>query len=116
MTVALYCPLVRPVMLAVKVIFEVAPEASLPLAGLTVSQGAEGVPAVHLRPLPPVLVTTTVCAAGLLPPAVAVKLTVVVLSCKAGGAMLMMIGIVIGLFATGLPVAGSVAVTTTLVV
>src|SRR5579875_3984456 len=99
-----------------KVRLEVVPDVSLPLVGVTVSQAVEGVPTVHCKPSPPMLVMPTVCDAGLLPPAIALKLSVVVLSCMAGAATLMVMGIVTGLFATGLPVTESVAVIATLVV
>jgi hypothetical protein len=56
------------------------------------------------------------CDGGLLLPWVAVKDRLVVLSCIAGAAMLMVMATVAGLPAVALPVDGSVALTVTLVV
>lgn len=90
-----------------------APEVVVPLVGLTVSHVAEGVPTVQFRPSPPVLVRTTVCAAGLVP-AVVVKVMLVVLSCIAGAATVIVTGMVFGL-PICLPVVLSKAVMVTLV-
>ena len=56
-TVALCDPADSPLAFAVNVIDEVAPAASLPLAGLTANQDADGSPACHLKTPPPVLDT-----------------------------------------------------------
>src|SRR5579859_432963 len=92
---------------------DVPPAVSLPLEGVTVSQGWEGVPAVQLRVPPPVLVIVMVWAAGLVP-AVVVKLRAVGPNCMAGGggggaATVMLMGTVAGLPFTAVPVAGSTA-------
>src|SRR5579859_1093290 len=93
---------------------DVPPAASLPLDGVTVSQGWEGVPAVQLRVPPPVLVIVIVWAAGLVP-AVVVKLRVVALNCMAGGGAITvtLMGTVAGLPVTAVPVAGLTALMVT---
>ena len=94
--VALYVLAARPVTFALKTMDAFAPELVVPLGGLTVSQVAEGVPTVQFRPSPPVLVRTTVCVAGFVPASV-VKVTAFVLSCMAGAATVIVMGIVLGL-------------------
>lgn len=105
-------PAVKPAVLAAKVRDELAPEASLPLVGLTVNHDADGVPAVHCRVPPPVLLMTIDCADGSVP-AVLVKLIVLVLICMAGAATLITTGIVIGLPTAGFPVLVSIALKVT---
>ncbi len=115
-TLAVYCPGGRPVAFTLKESGDEAPELSLPLPGETLNHGREGVPTVHVNVPPPVLLTLMLCGAGLLPPAVVVKVRFVALNCIAGGAIVIVMLIVDGLPATALPVSGSIAVTVTLVV
>ncbi len=61
----------------------VSVDGAVPLAGLTLSQGALSL-AVQLSVPPPVLVMLSVWLAGLLPPAVAVKLRLVGLTPMVG--------------------------------
>src|SRR5262249_29089408 len=77
--VPLYAPAASPLMLTEAV----SVEGAVPLAGLTVSHEASSL-AVKLRVPPPVLVTLIVWLAGLLPPAVAVKLRLVGLTPMVG--------------------------------
>lgn len=96
---------------------DVPPAVSLPLDGVTVSQGWEGVPAVQVRVPPPVLVMVMVWAAGLAP-TVVVKARAVALNCIAGGGgggavMVTFMATDAGLPATTPPVAGSTALMVT---
>lgn len=103
-----------PVTLTLKEGVDVAPAASLPLEGVTVSQGWEGVPAVQLSVPPPVLVIVTVWRVGSVP-AVVVKLREVALNCMAGGGAVTvtLMGTVAGLPVTTPPVAGFTALMVT---
>ena len=84
--------------------------------GVTVNQGCEGVPAVHVRLSPPVLVMVMVWDAGLVL-AVVVNFSLVVLRCMTDGEILIVIviGMTDGLPPVGLPVSGSTALMVTLV-
>ncbi|SRR5579885_1379571 len=108
-TVAVYEPAPILVMLTENVIVDVAIEISLLLSGLTDSQICEGVPAVQVNVLPPILVITMACATGSPPPTVALYVSCVVLTCMLGAAILIATGKVIGLPLTGRLVVGSMA-------
>jgi hypothetical protein len=85
-----------------------APDASVPLAGLTDNQLADEVSTFHCNPSPPVLVMVSDCEWR---PAGAENDRAVVLSCILGGATLMVRATVAGLPLTTCPVLGSIAFT-----
>jgi hypothetical protein len=91
------------------VIVEVLLEVLLPVRGPTCNQGCDGLPTDHVKPSPPPLLTTIDWDGAALP-GTAVNVSEVALSCIAGDATLMVIGIVVELLAA-LPVAASVALT-----
>ncbi len=66
-TVAVYEPAARPATLTLNAGDEVTFGVLLPLVGLTVSQGAEGVPAVQVSVPPPMFVILMDCATGAVP-------------------------------------------------
>ncbi len=115
LTVVVYVPADKLLASAVNVIVEDAPPASPSLAGMTVSQlAADGVLAVHVKVPPPLLVTLIDC--GVVPlPAVALKVTLFVLTCIEDVATLIVIDITAGLPETALPVIGSMALMVRLV-
>lgn len=82
-TVASCIPIASPAILADSVTIEDAPAASLPLPGLTDSQGCDGVVACQLTPAFPVLTIVIVCDGGLLPTVVEND-TAVALICTEG--------------------------------
>lgn len=114
-TVVVYVPAARLLASAVNVTVEDFPPTLLSLAGLTVSQAAaDGVLAVHVKVPPPLLVTLIDC--GVVPlPAVALKVTLFVLTCIEDVATLIVIDITAGLPETALPVIGSMALMVRLV-
>lgn len=66
-TVVVYEPAARPATLTLNAGDEVTFGVLLPLVGLTVSQGAEGVPAVQVSVPPPMFVILMDCATGAVP-------------------------------------------------
>src|SRR5581483_3196965 len=99
-TVAVYEPVPMLVILIENVTVDVAIEISLSLSGLTDNQLCEGVPAAQFNVLPPILLITMACATGA-PPAVALYISCVVLTCMLGAAILIVTGKVIGLLLAG---------------
>lgn len=114
-TVAVYVvPAGMPVVFTVNVSVEEEEAGSFPLLVSTLSHDCDGVPLLHVKVLPPVLVSVMDCGAGFCP-VVVVKERPSVLSCMAGCETLMVIAIVAELPVTGFPVFASVALTVALV-
>ena len=93
---------------------EIPPALSLPLVRPGVNQDWEGVPAVQVKPSPPMFVNTTSCEDGFMLTEVVYE-SVVVFKVIDGGATVIVIGMMEELPATLLPVSGSTALTVTLV-
>ncbi len=84
--VAVYVPANIPILTA-KVSIELAPASSLPVAGATINQGCDGELTAYVSTPPPVFVSVIICPGGFAPPAIAVKVSVLGLTCITGGAL-----------------------------